>query len=318
MSRQTKALIFTANNWCDEDLEHLLSTEWIEYGVVGKEVSSTGTPHLQGYVVIKKRTGKVKACKDLTALFKNHAHVQCAKGSTKQNKTYCSKEGDWQEWGEMPVSGKRTDILKMHQAILDGKTDEELALDLPVTYYKYYKAAQHVRNVLKAAAIGRIVCAEFDKAILRDWQKIALQKLVDQNDRKVLWVVDMKGNTGKSWFAKWLEVKKNAYYVTGGRKTDLAHAYQFQEIVVFDLSRSTEEFLNYDVIENFKNGRVFSGKYESAMKRMPACKVLVLSNWCPDLRKLSEDRWEIMNLMHLDMEYITESRHLEPASTGSG
>ena len=51
-----------------------------------------------------------------------------------------------------------------------------------------------------------------------------------------------------------------------GKSADIKYAYDGQRCVVFDLSRSQESHVNYEVIESVKNGVVFSTKYESQMK----------------------------------------------------
>ena len=65
-----------------------------KYLIYGREVGDEGTPHLQGYVQLKKITR-------LTGMKKLHptAHWEVAKGTEEQNRTYCSKEGDFQEFG---------------------------------------------------------------------------------------------------------------------------------------------------------------------------------------------------------------------------
>ena len=49
-------------------------------------------------------------------------------------------------------------------------------------------------------------------------------------------------------------------------------------------------------MESFKNGRFFSPKYGSCLKRFKPPHVVVFANYMPDLEKLSMDRWDIMDL----------------------
>lgn len=86
-----------------------------------------------------------------------------------------------------------------------------------------------------------------------------------QTTRKILWVWEPVGNTGKSWLAKWLVVNKGACYLQMGKKTDIAHAYKGEEVVAFDLTRSDKDFLNYDVLESLKNGVFFSPKVRAPL-----------------------------------------------------
>lgn len=112
----------------------------------------------------------------------------------------------------------------------------------------------------------------------------------------MLWYVDEQGNSGKSWLAKWLEVRLNAFIITGGRYQDVAYLYNYEELVVFDFARDQEERFPYKLIEDFKNGRVLSMKYEPVKKMFPSAKVIVFTNWQPDRTKLSPDRWDVQDM----------------------
>jgi len=84
--------------------------------------------------------------------------------------------------------------------------------------------------------------------------------------------------------------------IHGGKHADVAHAYAYEPIVVFDFAREQEERVSYQQIEKFKDGFVFSPKYESRCKKFPSAKVIVMSNFYPDKSKLSSDRWDVMVL----------------------
>lgn len=86
-----------------------------------------------------------------------------------------------------------------------------------------------------------------------------------------------------------------------------------EDIVVFDLVRSSQDHINYEVIEQLKNGRFNSTKYlceEKAVDHGKHVKMIVFTNEEPDRSKLSPDRWDFMTLQGLtewdDTEY--ESR----------
>jgi len=64
-----------------------------------------------------------------------------------------------------------------------------------------------------------------------------------------------------------------------------------------DAPRSKQgEYIQYDFLEEVKNGRVFCPKYESRMKRLGKCHVVVMMNEHPDLTKLSDDRYSIVTI----------------------
>ncbi|VDI83324.1 Hypothetical predicted protein [Mytilus galloprovincialis] len=133
-------------------------------------------------------------------------------------------------------------------------------------------------------------------AILYDWQIEVLRLLDEQDDRKVLWIYDAVGGEGKTFLAKYIQLYRDCICLESGKKTDLAHCFTNERYVLFDYTRSMEETINYSIIENFKNGFLFSGKYDSQVKKFVPCKVCCFSNFCPDKTKLSEDRWMLYAL----------------------
>lgn len=118
MSR-VRAWIFTINNYTDDDMADIekLKNKKPGYLIVGKEVSSTGTPHLQGYV----RFTHPRRLKEM-AIVLRRARLEAAKGSDLHNKVYCSKERDLLcELGEpSKKQGKRTDIEVAREVIKDS------------------------------------------------------------------------------------------------------------------------------------------------------------------------------------------------------
>lgn len=90
-----------------------------------------------------------------------------------------------------------------------------------------------------------------------------------------------------------MEVWRGAYVVTGGRYSDITYAYDYQRYVVFDYARDQFDKFPYSLVENWKNGRVFSTKYGSCVKRVAECRLIVFTNFMPDRSKLSKDRWDI-------------------------
>lgn len=218
-----------------------------------------------------------------------------ANGTNDEAANYCKKDGVFFENGCYPKGrGTRSDIKVFLNAAMSGADDLILAQEYPQEFAKYHKAAEKARTVAKRHSRKRKLKETFDEATLLDWQKIVLKKLHDQDDRKVTWVYDPDGGLGKSWLANYLVAQENAYLVEGGKRADIAYAYNYEKIVVFDFTRSQEEQVNYSTIESFKNGRIFSSKYESGLKLFEPAQVLCLSNFDPDRSKLSQDRWQVL------------------------
>lgn len=144
---------------------------------------------------------------------------------------------------------------------------------------------------------------------LKFWQKNCIRHIEAQDDRKVLWVYDEKGGKGKSVLTNYLIDRKNAFFCNGGAMKDISFAYNNENIVVFDLPRSSHndetDWTPYRAMECFKDGRLFSPKYESCMKRFSPAKVIIFSNFLPNKRKLSNDRWDIIDLSE---KWISKSK----------
>lgn len=102
MASRAKAFVYTWNNYNEDDEKYLRSLAGVKYGVYGREVApSTGTPHLQGYIVFDN----ARQFASVVKLFKKN-HVEQAK-RCEEAIEYCKKEGNWVQWGVEPVSRKR-------------------------------------------------------------------------------------------------------------------------------------------------------------------------------------------------------------------
>ncbi|AXL65897.1 replication-associated protein [Spinybacked orbweaver circular virus 1] len=71
-----------------------------EYLIFGRETCpTTGRSHLQGYIYFKERRRLPYLKKWIPG-----AHFEAAKGNPEQNQKYCSKDGDFKEYGRLPRS----------------------------------------------------------------------------------------------------------------------------------------------------------------------------------------------------------------------
>lgn len=126
-NKRLRNACFTVNNYSDADIELLraLSKDArVKYLVFGKEVApSTGTPHLQGYVSF---TGQV-SFSNVKDMIGHTAHIEPAKGSPAQNRTYCSKGGDFEEYGQVP-KGRGKPALKCSDILKSLQTESVLSL----------------------------------------------------------------------------------------------------------------------------------------------------------------------------------------------
>jgi hypothetical protein len=101
-------------------------------------------------------------------------------------------------------------------------------------------------------------------------------------------------------------------FSAGKQRDALHHSQIFDSLEIFFLScinhvlsRTQADKIDhiYSLMESFKNGRIFSPKYESISKTFKPCHVVVFANFIPDHSKLSQDRWLVKNLYPCPREH---------------
>lgn len=96
--------------------------EPFNYIIIGLEICPTTLrEHYQGYVYFTnpRTIGGLKRIMP-------KAHWERAKGTPEQNRVYCSKDGDYEEHGDIPEQGKRTDVIQITTRLGEGKSDKDL------------------------------------------------------------------------------------------------------------------------------------------------------------------------------------------------
>ena len=141
---QSKHFCFTLNNYTDEEQERLrgsLSSDVVRYAIFGREVGAEGTPHLQGYVSCSKRF-RFDGLRE--ALGVPRLALLVAKGNEQHNYDYCSKEGDFEEFGERSKQGKRNDLSDAITAMKEGGM-KRVVEDHPEVYVKYARGLRDLK-----------------------------------------------------------------------------------------------------------------------------------------------------------------------------
>lgn len=290
---RSNRVCFTLNNYDFVDVafieQYLQNTKNLRYGVAGLETASTGTNHIQGFIHLDadpKKCGIKFWKKELQ--FTQDAHFENAMGTDEQNQKYCIKDGLYIEEGE-----PRTDSNKYKEIYEAAKTNVEdaIAMDYEFGLKHYYQLHQIFKDNNKENMKAQLVQ-------LRDWQKEAVEKLENQKDRGILFVVDEKGGKGKSALARHLLTTKNSWGCQGGKINDLMHTYKRDaEFVIFDMARcNNPDFFPWNFMENLKNGWFMSTKYHGGMQIFTPPKIIVFMNQCPPKEKLSYDRYELLEI----------------------
>lgn len=343
-----------------------LSPDLVKYIVFGYEVCpTTGTPHLQGWVEFKNavRTGGAKDILDPVlgkaspihmgdkdgkpskACLRESGVLYCKKGEQTKEEYYdlgvtgpnFGKNARFEEkWFSKPRAGQgaRTDWKELRDFIENNPDFDKVFAEYPEYAIRYthgiercIKAVEekknHERNV-------NVHTHEWNS--LRKWQAKLFKELEGPPPgRKMPWYVDPKGGAGKSTFVDLLKCKygKNAINFQGDTKAaDARYAWNGQKYVTFDLAfdMASRGNVDYPTLEAIKNGRVFSGKYDSCDKMYDRPWVVIFSNWPPDVTRMAADKFEVRYLTDEDFEIEekvvpdaepkVEQLNIQPGNTG--
>lgn len=286
MSR-AKHWCFTLNNYTQDNVDRIVdNAASFDYVIFGKEVGDSGTPHLQGFVSFPTRVRRAMCIEKI-----GQAHFTVAR-NIDNSIQYCKKDGDFVEIGTRPSGpGTRNDLDSFKLAVATGCLDmKKLRNDFSEIVAKYSKFAHdYVQDHLPKKQV--------DFHPLRPWQSALYENLTREPDpRHIYFIVDTVGNSGKSWFCHYYAyLHDNAQVLLPGKKADMAYTLDPTMRVVFvDAPRSKQgDFIQYDFLEDVKNGYVFCSKYESRIKQMNNVHLVVMMNEEPDMNKLSKDRYVI-------------------------
>lgn len=260
-STRSRTWIMTWNNYSEEERDNFVN--WAKENcidfAINEETGENGTEHLQIYIEFQN-------ARTFSSLKKkwNKAHIeQCWKPD--KAKVYCMKEET------------RT-----------GKTY------LP-------DGTPSISDPLEGLE-------------LRKWQKELLEELQKEPDaRTIIWVYDYFGNSGKTSLAKHLCLKyrDEVLYLSGGpanckfavtaflhdkKKNKWVRNQRRLRIALFDYTRSQDDKVSYQALEEIKNGIFCNTKYECMQVLYDCPHVVIFANFEPDVSKLSGDRWKVIDI----------------------
>ncbi|AGA18423.1 hypothetical protein [uncultured marine virus] len=222
MATKSRKYIFTCNNYDDSQISEIQkfceslkkdgSTKVI-YCIYGKEVApTTGTPHLQGFIMLRDQmtmSALNKKC------FLNRASFKVARGTVSQNVKYCGKEDNVTEYGDRAAAevaqGARSDLETICTQIKEGATLKRIAEEHPSQFVRYHRGFAALRTQL---------------SVKRDWKTY------------VLWAHGPTG-VGKSGFAHAYathlhEARGWTTYVKNPDTGKWWDGYETQEIIIID------------------------------------------------------------------------------------
>lgn len=292
---QSQRWCFTLNNYTHEEVYGLrLLAENVQYLVFGRERGENETPHLQGFVIFSQRL-RLRSVKRHLG---NRAHVEIARGTSQQAADYCKKDSDFEEFGSLPTRPGKTNAAEEFKAWVCAQPTKPTVAQACEEHFGFVSG----RGVSRTQEFIDILYPDVIEVEgeYRHQQATLAERLASPpDDRKIIFVVDPVGGAGKSWFIKkyFADHRDSTQVLSVGKRDDVAHTINpSRSVFLFDLPRSSSEFLQYTVLEQLKDRFVFSPKYNSRTKVLKnKCHVVVFMNEEPDMNKLSADRYEIIH-----------------------
>lgn len=151
------------------------------------------------------------------------------------------------------------------------------------------------------------------KKNIKPWQIKVTKLFKEQNNRQILWIVDIKGGVGKTKWCRdfYRKNEKLSFYVfgkAGDMKDALAEMFHSKQkiekkYIMIDIPRNMNT-VSYNDIERIKNGFFVSMKFKGKLvdyKKYTWPNVLIMTNWKPDRSRLSADRLVVKGIYDDDL-----------------
>jgi len=132
------------------DFNSLGNHKQVRYLIVGEEYTPTTKKlHYQCYIYFHNNKNFSSTKKLLFGLLKTHCNFRKCRGSTKENIAYCSKDEKYNEFGNEPIQGARTDFEAIHTNLKEGTTTiRDIILTKPLIYHQFSKVLNATADAL--------------------------------------------------------------------------------------------------------------------------------------------------------------------------
>ena len=175
-------------------------------------------------------------------------------------------------------------------------------------HVRYFKEAPDLGDIYLSAAVKAEVDAAICAARLKNqeeeyslnlfpWQSKAVQIVSELSDRKVLWIFDKDGGSGKTELLKYFKFKLGFQYLIGASAKALCGMLDINaKGYCIDLMRTTKRNGDvYNLLEQITNGEIQTTRYHGRVAIPSSRIVVVVANYMPNLAGLSLDRWCIFH-----------------------
>lgn len=286
---------FTFNNYDQhrELVDALWKPDIMKYLVYGYEKGENNTPHLQGFVQFKRRFSQPRVQEYLP---KCHVSKMYYHSSVERNQKYCSKQGEYKEFGVAVSQGERTDWEEIRDIakVTPAYKLTAVILDLFPEKSVYMQAIEAMKIFCPKATPPDIQ--------LKDWQ-LELNEFLQQPPptNLIRFYVDPVGGAGKTTFFKWFlgQHPQDVLCLSGGKHNNMYYCYDGQPYVFFDLTRtrdSEDAHMPYPVFENIKNGFRPNSMFGKLPAQYDPPHLVVFCNQMPDTKALTSNRFYIVQL----------------------
>ncbi len=256
---RSRAWVFTLNNYTS--IESIGITTMLidlcKYLTFGREVGKEGTKHLQGLIYLKQKRTR-SAVSKLPGM--KRAYLDIKRGTFKQAREYCQKDGDWFEKGDCPMdqsdkgAASKESYRKLIELAKNGSFNKIME-DHPREFLSRYST---IKNIFK------------------DYGKKA--KRLDKIDN--LWLYGAPG-TGKSHFAR--EINPESTFCKN--KNKWWDNYQNEEVVIIDDFDKNHSCLGSH-LKIWSDKYAFSAEVKGSAFNIRPKRIIVTSNYQPT------DIWE--------------------------
>lgn len=252
---------FTLNNYTKEDVCAIVLKieEFCEWAVIGKEVSSTGTPHLQGALCFKNKTrftSRISIVADgveRIRSFINKANGRSSQQVKDDNVKYCSKE----------------ELLFAYNVYVPKKVKT-------INEDQFYDWEKELMEIIKQEPNERTIHWRWSEN--GGVGKTSFQKYLCVHHNAI--ILGGKAADCKNGICE--------YVKTNG---------ETPRLIVVNIPRSfSSDYISYEAFENIKDMCFYSGKYEGGMVVGNSPHLIIFANVEPNKDKMSFDRWDISQI----------------------
>lgn len=166
---------------------------------------------------------------------------------------------------------------------------------------------------------------QYRELVLKPWQQAVMEKLDDWDTRTINIIYDVHGNSGKSTFARYMQILGKARVIGFCREykdimrmvMDLPTAKAY----FIDMPRAIKKEKLYDfwaALETVKDGYAFDDRYNFREKNFDCPNIWVFTNTLPVFELLSTDRWKVWTfwegtLVSRELEEFEGVQTMKPA-----